>query len=65
MPYSNNLISIYRLLFFHEGEVVWQGMTDEFTTSTNPIVQQVMIETSCHEFKKEKERVCGKLGFSF
>lgn len=32
----------YRLLFLHEGKVVWQGMTHEFTTSTNPIVKQVM-----------------------
>lgn len=32
--------AVDRLLFLHEGEVVWQGMTDEFTTSTNPIVRQ-------------------------
>ncbi|XWS57313.1 hypothetical protein CRYUN_Cryun09bG0163000 [Craigia yunnanensis] len=32
--------AVDRLLFLHEGKVVWQGMTDEFTTSTNPIVQQ-------------------------
>ncbi|OMO72899.1 ABC transporter-like protein [Corchorus olitorius] len=33
--------AVDRLLFLHEGKVVWQGMTDEFTTSTNPIVQQL------------------------
>ncbi|XP_050381411.1 protein TRIGALACTOSYLDIACYLGLYCEROL 3, chloroplastic [Argentina anserina] len=32
--------AVDRLLFMHEGKIVWQGMTDEFTTSTNPIVQQ-------------------------
>ncbi|KAK4795830.1 hypothetical protein SAY86_028156 [Trapa natans] len=32
--------AVDRLLFLHEGKVVWQGMTNEFTTSTNPIVQQ-------------------------
>ena len=32
-----------RLLFLHEGKVVWQGMTDEFMTSASPIVQQVRI----------------------
>ncbi|KAK6232476.1 ABC transporter-like [Theobroma cacao] len=32
--------AVDRLLFLHEGKVVWQGMTDEFTTSANPIVQQ-------------------------
>ncbi|XP_022742681.1 protein TRIGALACTOSYLDIACYLGLYCEROL 3, chloroplastic isoform X2 [Durio zibethinus] len=32
--------AVDRLLFLHEGKIVWQGMTDEFTTSTNPIVQQ-------------------------
>ncbi|XVF30371.1 hypothetical protein REPUB_Repub16aG0051600 [Reevesia pubescens] len=32
--------AVDRLLFLHEGKVVWQGMTDEFTTSTNPIVRQ-------------------------
>jgi hypothetical protein len=35
--------SVCRLLFLHEGKVVWQGMTDEFMTSANPIVQQVRI----------------------
>lgn len=30
-----------RLLFLYEGKVVWQGMTHEFSTSTNPIVRQV------------------------
>ncbi|CAM8894590.1 unnamed protein product [Rhodiola kirilowii] len=32
--------AVDRLLFLHEGKVVWQGMTEEFTTSSNPIVQQ-------------------------
>ncbi|XP_024187357.1 protein TRIGALACTOSYLDIACYLGLYCEROL 3, chloroplastic isoform X1 [Rosa chinensis] len=32
--------AVDRLLFLYEGKIVWQGMTDEFTTSTNPIVQQ-------------------------
>ena len=33
--------AIDRLLFLHKGKIVWEGMTHEFTTSTNPIVQQV------------------------
>ncbi|KAJ6723534.1 PROTEIN TRIGALACTOSYLDIACYLGLYCEROL 3 CHLOROPLASTIC [Salix koriyanagi] len=32
--------AVDRLLFLHEGKVVWQGMTHEFMTSTKPIVQQ-------------------------
>ncbi|KAK2361850.1 Protein TRIGALACTOSYLDIACYLGLYCEROL 3, chloroplastic [Trifolium repens] len=32
--------AIDRLLFLHKGKLVWEGMTHEFTTSTNPIVQQ-------------------------
>lgn len=32
--------AVDRLLFLYEGKVVWQGMTHEFTSSTNPIVQQ-------------------------
>lgn len=32
--------AVDRLLFLHEGKVVWQGMTHEFTSSTNPIVKQ-------------------------
>ncbi|CAI8613240.1 unnamed protein product [Vicia faba] len=32
--------AIDRLLFLHKGKVVWEGMTHEFTTSTNPIVEQ-------------------------
>ncbi|CAM8891621.1 unnamed protein product [Rhodiola kirilowii] len=32
--------AVDRLLFLHEGKVVWQGMTEEFMTSSNPIVQQ-------------------------
>ncbi|KAL0452276.1 UNVERIFIED_CONTAM: protein TRIGALACTOSYLDIACYLGLYCEROL 3, chloroplastic [Sesamum latifolium] len=33
--------AVDRLLFLYEGRVVWQGMTHEFSSSTNPIVQQV------------------------
>ncbi|CAI9773873.1 unnamed protein product [Fraxinus pennsylvanica] len=32
--------AVDRLIFLHEGKVVWQGMTDEFSSSTNPIVRQ-------------------------
>ncbi|KAI5648932.1 hypothetical protein M9H77_34937 [Catharanthus roseus] len=32
--------AVDRLLFLYEGKVVWQGMTHEFSSSTNPIVQQ-------------------------
>ncbi|KAK3010451.1 hypothetical protein RJ639_010660, partial [Escallonia herrerae] len=32
--------AVDRLLFLYEGKVVWHGMTHEFTSSTNPIVQQ-------------------------
>ncbi|WOG82286.1 hypothetical protein DCAR_0101449 [Daucus carota subsp. sativus] len=32
--------AVDRLLFLYEGKVVWQGMTHEFSTSTNPIVRQ-------------------------
>ncbi|XP_022852097.1 protein TRIGALACTOSYLDIACYLGLYCEROL 3, chloroplastic-like [Olea europaea var. sylvestris] len=32
--------AVDRLLFLHEGKIVWQGMTHEFSSSTNPIVQQ-------------------------
>lgn len=32
---------IYRLIFLYEGKIVWQGMTHEFTSSSNPIVRQV------------------------
>ncbi|XP_076917503.1 protein TRIGALACTOSYLDIACYLGLYCEROL 3, chloroplastic-like [Bidens hawaiensis] len=32
--------AVDRLVFLHEGKVVWEGMTHEFTSSTNPIVQQ-------------------------
>lgn len=32
--------AVDRLLFLYEGKIVWQGMTHEFTSSTNPIVQQ-------------------------
>ncbi|KAA3471816.1 protein TRIGALACTOSYLDIACYLGLYCEROL 3, chloroplastic-like [Gossypium australe] len=35
--------AVDRLLFLHEGKVVWQGMTEEFTTSTNPIVRQIIV----------------------
>lgn len=37
--------AVGRLLFLHdEGKVVWQGRTEEFTTSTNPMLQQVFPE---------------------
>ncbi|XP_062199002.1 protein TRIGALACTOSYLDIACYLGLYCEROL 3, chloroplastic-like isoform X1 [Phragmites australis] len=32
--------AVNRLLFLHDGKIVWEGMTHEFTTSTNPFVQQ-------------------------
>ncbi|KAJ4721494.1 putative Abc transporter [Melia azedarach] len=32
--------AVDRLIFLYEGKIVWQGMTHEFTTSSNPIVQQ-------------------------
>ncbi|KAF3452444.1 hypothetical protein FNV43_RR02877 [Rhamnella rubrinervis] len=32
--------AVDRLLFLYEGKIVWQGMTNEFASSTNPIVQQ-------------------------
>ncbi|XP_015071362.1 protein TRIGALACTOSYLDIACYLGLYCEROL 3, chloroplastic isoform X2 [Solanum pennellii] len=32
--------AVDRLIFLYEGKVVWQGMTHEFSTSTNPIVRQ-------------------------
>ncbi|KAF4369350.1 hypothetical protein F8388_019575 [Cannabis sativa] len=32
--------AVDRLIFLHEGKIVWEGMTHEFTTSTNPFVQQ-------------------------
>ncbi|KAL8195814.1 hypothetical protein R6Q57_025567 [Mikania cordata] len=34
--------AVDRLVFLHEGKVAWEGMTHEFTSSTNPIVQQVL-----------------------
>nr|DAD33954.1 TPA_asm: hypothetical protein HUJ06_012805 [Nelumbo nucifera] len=39
--------AVDRLLFLYEGRVVWEGMTDEFTTSTNPIVRQVKLHWVC------------------
>lgn len=39
-------IFINRLLFLYEGRIIWQGMTHEFTTTTNPIVRQVTCVTS-------------------
>ncbi|CAN1164174.1 Protein TRIGALACTOSYLDIACYLGLYCEROL 3, chloroplastic [Linum perenne] len=44
--------AVDRLLFLHKGKVVWQGMTDEFTTSTNPIVQQVRTTQVIHLSKQ-------------
>lgn len=32
--------AVDRLIFLYEGKIVWEGLTHEFTTSTNPIVQQ-------------------------
>ncbi|KMZ66045.1 Protein TRIGALACTOSYLDIACYLGLYCEROL 3 [Zostera marina] len=32
--------AVDRLLFLHQGRVVWEGNTNEFACSTNPIVQQ-------------------------
>nr|XP_029117142.1 protein TRIGALACTOSYLDIACYLGLYCEROL 3, chloroplastic isoform X6 [Elaeis guineensis] len=32
--------AVDRLLFLYEGRIVWEGMTHEFTTTTNPIVRQ-------------------------
>uniref|UniRef100_A0A7C9EMQ0 Adenosinetriphosphatase n=1 Tax=Opuntia streptacantha TaxID=393608 RepID=A0A7C9EMQ0_OPUST len=32
--------AVDRLIFLYEGKIVWEGLTDEFTTSTNPIVRQ-------------------------
>lgn len=32
--------AVDRLIFLYEGKIVWQGMTHEFTSSSNPIVQQ-------------------------
>lgn len=40
-PIPKRSVHEYRLLFLHKGKIVWEGMTHEFTTSTNPIVQQV------------------------
>ena len=39
---NKQLFTICRLIFLYDGKIVWQGMTHEFTTSTNPIVQQVI-----------------------
>ncbi|KAK9673451.1 hypothetical protein RND81_12G168900 [Saponaria officinalis] len=32
--------AVDRLIFLYEGKIVWEGLTHEFTTSTNPIVEQ-------------------------
>ncbi|KAL5726027.1 Protein TRIGALACTOSYLDIACYLGLYCEROL 3 [Ranunculus cassubicifolius] len=43
--------AVDRLLFLYEGKVVWQGMTHEFTSSTNPIVRQVLSDPKfIHEY---------------
>lgn len=40
--FSNYIIVFStRLLFLHEGRVVWEGTTSEFDTSQEPIVRQV------------------------
>jgi ABC-type transporter Mla maintaining outer membrane lipid asymmetry ATPase subunit MlaF len=49
-----------RILFLHEGKVVWEGPTAEFDTSINPIVRQVSaealrifsVETAVHEHRQ-------------
>jgi hypothetical protein len=42
--YAMSFISWFdRVLFLHEGKVVWQGPTAEFETTTNPIVRQVCL----------------------
>jgi len=32
--------AVDRIIFLHEGKVVWQGGQEEFNTSTEPIVRQ-------------------------
>ncbi|GAB2218500.1 hypothetical protein Droror1_Dr00001725 [Drosera rotundifolia] len=32
--------AVDRLIFLHDGKIVWEGLTHEFTSSTNPIVLQ-------------------------
>ncbi|RRT34478.1 hypothetical protein BHM03_00059513 [Ensete ventricosum] len=32
--------AVDRLLFLYEGRIVWEGKTDEFNTTVNPIVRQ-------------------------
>lgn len=32
--------AVDRLLFLHEGRILWEGTTNEFDTTTNPIVRQ-------------------------
>lgn len=44
------MFGVSRLLFLYEGKIVWQGMTHEFTSSQNPIVQQVMALTVKHRY---------------
>lgn len=34
--------AVDRLLFLHEGKILWEGTTAEFDTTTNPIVRQFM-----------------------
>ena len=34
------MLSCARLVFLHEGEVVWEGSVDEFEMSEEPIVKQ-------------------------
>ena len=38
VPYGRPLLC--RLVFLHEGRVVWEGTTDEFENSELPIVKQ-------------------------
>lgn len=37
---SYSLVPVHRLVFLHEGVVVWEGSVDEFEISEVPIVKQ-------------------------
>jgi ABC-type transporter Mla maintaining outer membrane lipid asymmetry ATPase subunit MlaF len=54
-----------RLLFLHKGKLVWEGMTHEFTTSTNPIVQQVCMASSVTDNIMSCFRILLFLNFNF
>lgn len=36
------IVCVRRVLFLHEGKVVWHGPTADFETTSNPIVRQVL-----------------------